>query len=527
MKIYSDPKRKEIVEQQLYENQEYYIDFQDSKPEEIILEIENSKLQFFLNWQSGNRYAKLKIINFIGNIYFFKNTYDIKSKKFLPDLSGVEQFQTLLSEIEEFSKNIIFSYNSPSVAIREVDYKDTEPTLLSTFNYFKEIILDKDDTKNLQSLINRVINNPNYKPLREYKIDKVEKIKKYDKKTINYLVNNQKYYSKVQKKELIDLPITKFISKRSSDNYFPTKALIKKMIFSYDTNENRFVKYFIEYIENTAFRLNFIKGLPENIGKEKDLVLSFCRRTLNTPFFKDIKAIQKIPIHSTVLQKRSGYKELLSHFLKSRFGIRYYFQKFQEESMKIALKPIADLYEYWAFFKILRSFLGNGVLFEEQHEMLKGEKLSYGLCLKNEKISVYYNLTESMAKKSAYSVTLRPDTTVIIQGKNGDIKKIAFDAKYKIQNIRDGAIERYMKSEDIHKMHTYVDAIKDCCAAIAIYPGTEFYFYEKMEDMPIKRKVQEVKRIRGVGAMPLTPDNIILNNQLDAFTKTIKDEFLL
>ena len=111
MKIYNDYRRKEKVENILYENQEYFIDFNNLKPEEISLEIKSSKLESFINWQFGKRIATLKIINFIGNVYFFKNTYDVRSRKFLTHLSGVKQFQTILNDIQELSKNIIYSYN--------------------------------------------------------------------------------------------------------------------------------------------------------------------------------------------------------------------------------------------------------------------------------------------------------------------------------------------------------------------------------------------------------------------------------
>ena len=72
-----------------------------------LTEIKKSKLSQFINWQPGNRYATLNIINFIGNIYLFGFTYDVKSQKFLTHLTGAEQFQTILSDIQNLSKNII------------------------------------------------------------------------------------------------------------------------------------------------------------------------------------------------------------------------------------------------------------------------------------------------------------------------------------------------------------------------------------------------------------------------------------
>ncbi|MGZ7136389.1 MAG: DUF2357 domain-containing protein, partial [Methanobacterium sp.] len=251
MKLYEDSLRKTEASNKLFENQKYYIDFEQASAEEISAEIKRSKLSGFIKWQEGNRYAILMITNFIGNIYFFHSTYDVKSQKFLAELSGKEQFQLILNEIQEISKNIIFTYSSPSFVLRQVDYKDANPTLLLMFNYFKNIILDREHTISLQSNIHRIISNPNFKYAMEYKTDRIEKIKMVDSKAIRSMVSQHKYHVKLddRKTNLIDFPITKFISKNFSCNYFPEKTLMKNKYLSFDTPENRFVKYFFQYIE--------------------------------------------------------------------------------------------------------------------------------------------------------------------------------------------------------------------------------------------------------------------------------------
>ncbi len=112
MNIYVDTLRTEFIVNQLYENQTYYIDFEEAEDKKIFSEIKHSKLEQFINWQRGNRFATLKIINFIGNIYFFGKTYDVKSKKLLLHLSGTEQFETILNDIQNLSRNVIYTYSS-------------------------------------------------------------------------------------------------------------------------------------------------------------------------------------------------------------------------------------------------------------------------------------------------------------------------------------------------------------------------------------------------------------------------------
>ncbi len=527
MKIYEDHLRQIVTHRLLFENKIYYIDFEQASDEEIFAEIKSSKLTQFIEWQRGNKYGTLAISNFIGNIYFFFNTYDVRSRKFLTELSGSEQFQTILNDIQELSKNIIFTYSSPSFVLRQVDYKDANPTLLLMFNYFKKIILDWNHTVNLQSNVHSIVNNPNFKYASEYKIDRIEKIKKFDSKTIRSLASENKHYVKVDhnRTDIINLPITQFVSQNSSDHYIPTKALMKKKYLSSDTPENRFVKFFLRYIESIAYRLNTIRDLPENVVEEKEQILSFCRTTLNQSFFKNIGQMGMIPVHSTVLQSRSGYKEILSHFTRSRFGIKHIFEDFEQEAMSIDLKRISELYEYWVFYKIAIAFLGEKIIIEQQDVMLRDGDIYYSVCFRNETISVYYNWTESRARKSAYSVTLRPDTTVVARKEN-TVMKFIFDAKYKVR-IKNGAdgIERHVKSEDIYKMHTYLDAIENCVFAIAVYPGSEFYFYERELKYPIRSDIESIDSFDGVGAVPLVPENKKLNDQFDNLIGGIKEKF--
>jgi len=244
MKIYEGKQKTKDVDYNLIENYNYILDFEDDDEYTIKKEIKNSKLSDFIDWQEGNRFGKLCITNYIGNIYFFNKTYDVKSIKFLTELSGVEQFRTLLNEIEQLSRNVIFSYSSPSFALRQVDYKDTNPTTLLIFNYFKKVILDWDATINIESSIQRILKNPNFKYSAYYGKDRIEKIRKIDNKTLKYLLNKSSEFVKIddETSHILNLPITKVFSKNSSEYYFPTKSIIRKNKLSYDTPENRFIK---------------------------------------------------------------------------------------------------------------------------------------------------------------------------------------------------------------------------------------------------------------------------------------------
>ncbi len=236
--------------------------------------------------------------------------------------------------------------------------------------------------------------------------------------------------------------------------------------------------------------------------------------------------MRMIPTSSTVLQSRAGYKDILSHYTCSRFGIKHIFEDFEQEAMSIDLKRISDLYEYWVFYKIAIAFLGEEIIIEQQDIVLKNGDVSYGVCFRDESISVYYNWTESRSRKSAYSVTLRPDTTVVVK-KEDKVLKFLFDAKYKVRNKdTEEGMERHVKSEDIYKMHTYLDAIENCVFAIAVYPGSEFYFYERDIKYSVRRDIESIDSFEGVGALPLVPDDAELDKQFNDFVNILKKKFI-
>jgi len=267
--------------------------------------------------------------------------------------------------------------------------------------------------------------------------------------------------------------------------------------------------------------------LPKPVNDEKVRILKFCRKTLNKPFFKELGEMRFVPTNSTVLQSRAGYKEILGHYTRSRFGIKHIFEEFEKDALSIDLKKISDLYEYWVFYKIAKAFLGNDIIIEQQDVIENDGNISYGVCFRNDLVSVYYNWSESKSRKSSYSVNLRPDTTVVIK-KEESLVKLIFDAKYKVQSKKsEENIERHVKREDIHKMHAYLDAIKGAEFAVVVYPGTEFYFYERAEyNKPVRKSIDEIENFEGVGAIPLVPKNIEQYKQLDKLVDKINNSFL-
>lgn len=521
MVIYTDRERSKKADLNIVENQTYIIDFEDANLEQIEAEIKGSKLSDFISWHPGNKIGVLKIINYIGNIYIFGKTINVRSNKFLNEYSGDVQFKKILDEIILLSNNIIFSYNSPSFAIREKNQEDNNPTNFLVFNYLKNLIINTELRKRLESNISRILRYPTFKYKHFYRKENIQKCHRIDSMSLNLMTYKVNEYISIEAEHdhLLSLSLTNLLSSSSGQKYFPKQGLNKTSELYYDTPENRFVKYFFEFIYSTVHKFHMNNATTSTVDEINE-ILHFCRRILNNKFFKNIGRMQILPTNSPALLNRLGYKEIFAHYRDCRLGVKYIIQDFELELMSIDLKKISDLYEYWVFINITKAFLGQDIFIEQISTLDIDNNIQYKTCMRSGIVSIYYNLTESRAKNTSYSVTFRPDITVIYN-KDGREFKFIFDAKYKINQINDDIINA--KNEDLYKMHAYMDAINNVELAFVIYPGSEFYFYEKNINTPKRTNIDEIELFKGVGAIPLAPGKSEQLNQLEYLALKLRE----
>lgn len=163
------------------------------------------------------------------------------------------------------------------------------------------------------------------------------------------------------------------------------------------------------------------------------------------------------------------------------------------------------------FYKIAKAFLGEKITIEQKKAVVKNGVIKNAVVFKNDGCSVFYNLSFPKSKGNCYSLSLRPDIFVEIK-KNNRAPNFLFDAKYKVRETEIKSqeedtplIERTFEIEDLYKMHCYLHAIFDSIFSVAVYLGSQFYFYEKNLRLPVRRKPSEVSNFEGIGAVPLLP----------------------
>nr|MBA2451134.1 DUF2357 domain-containing protein [Chloroflexota bacterium] len=311
----------------------------------------------------------------------------------------------------------------------------------------------------------------------------------------------------------------------------PTQVEEAQVRATYDTPENRFVKTFLAQIGG------LIEGMKRAV-RQRSAARAFERRILadcermeralgpirQHPFWDEIRPMAHLPLGSTVLQRRRGYREVFGHFSRLRLATRVPLSREQVRDL-LEVKDIAHLYELWSYFSLVdgvNSVLGApssaGRPRADHFSLTVPRELKVDWANGTQ---LLYNPSFSRSRASArrsYSVPLRPDIALEVpRGANAGLHLL--DAKFKLDRLdvvmaegEDEMLEEVaeerrgtFKRGDLYKMHAYRDAIGHARSVWILYPGTEMRFFGKgggAATQPVA--LPEV--LDGVGAIPLSPD---------------------
>jgi uncharacterized protein len=225
------------------------------------------------------------------------------------------------------------------------------------------------------------------------------------------------------------------------------------------------------------------------------------RAAASSPILASLGPMESLPTRS--LRRRDGYRELLS--LWSRFSGASQ-PLFGPLTRAMQLRDIAALYEMWVFFRLVEEL---GSLFGMPVE---GRDLDLQL---SDAAGLGWNAAASFGSHgrlvyqqaytpgagSSYSLPLRPDFTWMREGR----PDVVLDAKFRLDT--DGSDSDHdSASDDIHKMHTYRDALGIRAAAV-LYPGERSIFYHRSGTIDPGISIASLVRspVSGVAAIALRP----------------------
>jgi len=515
----------------LLENVEYEveIDLFDEPAEVFPYLMKNSdclKCKKFLLGDTRNKkkYA-LEFENYVGTGFFDVETknhdtvripFEVRSKK----IGYRKDYARMLADIAEYSALLLLNSKTP---------------LYTSFNISDSPVEIQYETFLILEYLFREDWFPELYEYLRGNIKTEMKIKQEDEMSAMAVVTDQL--------DLIEMTAVSNLSRCDGgvigNRYAPINVKLNTLTDTIDTPENRTIKDLLLTIGRIIEQLE-VSPLAEDgtyTAYKLKQIKSRMSEYLADDWMDDVGDLTSIPYNSSTLQKRYGYAELFEMYLVLYSGIQLNDSKDLLEGHN---KRMSTLYEYWAYLRLfdcLRSMSLNAPQIRPEKEGT-GYSIIRDSCSEpfiipvidadaEIEVKLFYNRGFLSESTENLEMIFRPDYTLIVCPKTLLDKSrfiIHFDAKYKSRVLdidsdeRKKAHRRVYKSEDVHKMHTYQNAINGSWGSYVLYPGdVDKVFFEKYDFS------EKLPGIPSVGVVSLMPgySSQNLKNHLENLFKSI------
>ena len=362
-------------------------------------------------------------------------------------ISYKEDYQMMMADVSEMCYACAIDFMRKTY--QEFQISDKQNTVPAIFFHIISAVFEK-----YINAARRIISVPHHKLITEHTVVPEYKARRTDKMSEKWLMKHQNNIAE------------------SATGFNVSKVLAVKKRITYDTNENRFVKFilrttirkigeFLERYENSSV----VK--EEAIVIKANEMISSIRGVLNTSFLREVSDFNTLPSMSLVFSMAPGYRELYKYYLMMHRGLAV-----NGDIFRISVKDTAQLYEYWCFIKLFSilkkeyKLISPDVIKVDNSgitvSLVKGRK-SEVLFINpktEEKIRLVYNPAESKTQ----TVNQKPDNVLELEKLGTEVSyKYVFDAKYRIENNPSNAFypdeNPGPKVDDINTMHRYRDSI--------------------------------------------------------------------
>jgi len=430
-------------------------------------------------------------------------------------------YQHLLREVNEQVYNLAFDFLRKTYNLSGL--RHTQQQSLTEFFSIIHVVFGQ-----LLHAMERIKYAPHYRLVLEREIGNAAKVKKASKENIVYL--SKRPHLLVEDVETGFIPI-------HGRHYRPVSLLESKRRVDYDTAENRFLRWVLERIiqKLQEIRVRYVKleRRPDELFLSQiDRMINQLRRLLQLDFLAGAGKMQQMSV-TLVLQMAPGYKDVYRIYLMLMKGL-----SIQGDLLRISLKDVAQLYEYWCFLKIHH-------LLSKKYKLIKQDlirvnrnglfvtldrdqsaRITYENPRNGEQFTLYYNTLPVEDKRGIPTLSQRPDTVLTLNKREAGQEiqaKYVFDAKYRLNPAYEGTsyYEKYRlpgpEEEDINTMHRYRDAIvyqdgpqqeyeRSMYGAYVLFPYSDEETYKE------HRFYKSIELIN-VGAFPFLPGSTTLVEQ--------------
>ncbi|MBM7587642.1 putative component of viral defense system (DUF524 family) [Bacillus pakistanensis] len=433
-------------------------------------------------------------------------------------LSYKDDYRKLLDEVNDEVYNLAFHFIKKTF-LGASSHLSENPSLTEFYRLIEFYF------ENFVKSIHRIEEQPHHQLLTEYQLVRGERIKKLDSKGRKHLRRNPHLFMETENGIVLhDKPV------------FPVKGLNTRKTITYDTLENRFVKWMMERLHHKLTDLvmkiksqsgRYERKVDEELLKKVTSMQSALKTLLNKPFWKTISRIDRT-VTSMVIQRKPGYREAYKIYLVVTRGLTL-----EGELFKMSVKDVATLYEYWTYLKmgqILRAKyipkyqdvvkIRHGSLFVDLDQTSNAKQI-FVHPQTEEQIILSFQKREGRVP----TVTQKPDIMLEIEKKYSHERyHYVFDAKYRIDfgfNVGHQASNAEQVGpleEDINTMHRYRDALvkkhydrgnyeRYSFGAYVLFPWNEEQAYL---EHPFYKSIEEVN----IGGLPFLPNSTVLVERL-------------
>lgn len=395
------------------------------------------------------------IINFGNEVGYSDFEINVDGRKHLvirievypTKVSYKEDYQMMMADVSEMCYACAIDFMQKTY--QEFQISDKQNTVPAIFFQIISAVFEK-----YMNAARRIISVPHHKLITEHTVVPEHKARRTDKLSEKWLMKYQNNIAEM------------------ATGFDVSRVLAVKKRITYDTNENRFVKFIlkstIRKIEDFLNRyLNSTVVVEENIIVKANEMISSIRGVLNTSFLREVSDFNTLPSMSLVFSMAPGYRELYKYYLMMHRGLAV-----NGDIFRISVKDTAQIYEYWCFIKLFSilkkeyKLISPDVIKVDNSgitvSLVKGRKSE--VLFINPKTGEQIRLVYNPAESKTQTVNQKPDNVLELEKLGTEVAyKYVFDAKYRIENNPSKAFypdnNPGPKVDDINTMHRYRDSI--------------------------------------------------------------------
>lgn len=418
-------------------------------------------------------------------------------------------YETILDDVNRQIYNLSFDFLRKTYHLTGL--RDTTNQSMTEFFTILRYLFQQ-----LVQAVDRIKNAPHSKMKATNRKVITNKAKHVGKGNLTYLSKHPELFAKDNNYGFIQV---------QGQNMYPTHVLESKRYMDYDTAENRFIRWVLVRI---AAKLKTLRSRLKDKDRTMDPLLirnldqmdAQLQRLLRYDFLA-VGDMNQMSV-TLILQMAPGYREVYRYYLMLMKGL-----SIQGDLLRLSLKDLAQLYEYWCFLKIhdllSRKYeliqqdiikVNRGGLFVTLDKSQKA-KMVYRNPQNGEIFTLFYN---SLPREdTASTVAQRPDNVLTLKKNDASTEyKYIFDAKYRLNPAYESTPywEKYKlpgpEEDDINTMHRYRDAIvfkegprgeieKSMFGAYVLFPYSDEEAYKE------HRFYKSIELVN-IGAIPFLPN---------------------